>query len=159
MKSPRVVFCLLIGVTLVGCGSLSTIFAPTVYCPHDAYIDHSPLSFFLFRAEQAAEQLPSAESSSDWQESYEAVKTASRKLPDVPDEDLSEPQRKECDHILEQMEIGRLGLQLKRVDARAGAKQCKVVAAAINKHVKKVRTSADYEAQILRHLNTSGKGY
>lgn len=135
-------FTALLGIALAGCGHISTIFAPQPNYIADWHPDPSPLAAFLCVADEAATQLPLAESLSDWQKEYDNLKYCNNLL---PKESLTAAEEKECTAIMEQMEIGKLALQMKRVEPKTGLKQCKLVAVNISKHVK--TAEALYEAE------------
>ncbi len=137
MKSLAVIFVALLGVALAGCGSFSFRENRGVA---DFHPDPSALSAFLAAAEEAATDLPRADGPSEWQREYDNVKYMSKLL---PDESLTDAQWKECDGIVNQMEFGKLALEMKRVDPKTGLKQCKLVSADITKRVKKIKAIKD----------------
>jgi hypothetical protein len=100
------------------------------------------LDAFLDAASDAARDLALADSISDWQARYDKVKDLGGKLPDSLDLAV----QKQCDGIREQMEIGKLALTMKRVDAKSGLKQCKLVSAEITKHIEKARAFGSSQA-------------
>jgi hypothetical protein len=149
MKPPTVVFIFLafLGIGFAGCGRLTTMFAPQPKYVGDWHPDTSTVGMFLYAAGEAATQLPLSESLSDWQTYYDDMKHLANQL---PQESLPEAEEKECTAIIEQMEIGKLALQLKQVDPKAGLKQCKFVAATASKHIKKAKTLADVRTKAER---------
>jgi hypothetical protein len=140
MKSLTVVFSALSLTVFAACSHLSSMHAPWNKCVAHTRINPPELDAFIDAATDAAKDITLADTISDWQMRYDKVKDLSDKL---PEEGLNKAQQKECDGIVEQMEIGKLALEMKKVDAKTGMKQCKLVSAAISKHVEKIRTIAD----------------
>jgi hypothetical protein len=144
MKSLTVFFVALVGIALAGCGSFSVMHPPWNKCVAHCRINPPELDAFLDAATDAAKDIALADTISDWQFRYDKVKDLNEKLPET----LGTAARKECDGIMEQMEIGKLALTMKRVDAKSGLKQCKLVSADITKHINKIRTIADSPANV-----------
>jgi hypothetical protein len=140
MKLLKAVFVAFLGATLAGCGSFSLLHGLQHKVIADPHFEPSSLQVFLAAADNAATQLPLAEGPADWQSQCDRVKQLGERLADEP---LTDAQRKECDGIGEQMEMGKLALQMKRVDAKTGLKQSKLVSANITSRVKKIKSLAD----------------
>jgi hypothetical protein len=136
MKTLTVVMSVLFLTTLAACGHFSFLPSSHPKWIADPHFETSPLAAFLAVTEGAAEQIKLDESLSDWQTKYDNAKHMSDLL---PNEALSDAQQKECDSIMEQMELGKLAIELKRIDPRTGKKQCNLVSAEILKHVKNLK--------------------
>jgi hypothetical protein len=137
MKFRFLVLSALCLASFAACGHLAIMNAPWNKNVAQARVNPPELDAFLDAATDAAKQIALADKVSDWQTEYDKVKELSDQL---PEESLNKAQRKDCDGIVEQMEVGKLAIQMKRVDAKNGLKQCKLVSATILKHVKNIKT-------------------
>jgi hypothetical protein len=99
-------------------------------------IEPAELDAFVQAAEEAAEKLAVADSIEAWQEHYDKVAELETR---VSMETLSKAKRNECKLIMEQMEMGKLAAQLRKVDPKPGKKQCAAVAKDILKHAQYLR--------------------
>jgi hypothetical protein len=137
MKFLTVVFSVLSLTLLAACSHFSLL--PHSWNKNTAHapINSSEVNDFLDSAASAAKDLALADSVSDWQENYDKVVAMRGKL---PEEALTKAQQKECDGIVEQMEIGKLAIEMKRVDPKIGLKQCKLVSMDILKHIKNIKS-------------------
>ena len=93
---------------------------------------------FLDAATEAAKQIAEADTVAEWQTECDKVAESRNQ---ILDEGLTATQRKQCDQIMEQMEIGKLSVEMKKVDAKVGKKQCSLVAADILRNVKALKNA------------------
>jgi hypothetical protein len=136
MKSLSVVFCVFLFFALTACAPYSGLNSP--WHKHMAMerLEPAELDAFVQAAEEAAEKLVVAETLSDWQSDYDKVAELETR---VPLEALSKSQQKGCNAIMDQMELGKLAAQLRKVDPKPGKKQCATVAKEILKHAQTLR--------------------
>ena len=137
MKSLTVVLSILCITAFAACSHFSIRDTPLAHS--NDYTSNNPpeLNAFLEAATEAAKQLALAEKVSEWRTEYDKVAKLREQL---PEETLNKAQQKECDSIVEQMEVGKLAIEMKRVDAKTGLKQCKIVSTDILKHVKTIKS-------------------
>jgi hypothetical protein len=136
MKSLAVVFSALILPLFAACSHISLIPVPWNKHLSPAHINSSEIIAFLEAATNAAKDLTLADSVSDWQEN--CAKVAAMRS-NIPEDTLSNIQQKECDSIVEQMQIGKLAIEMKRVEPKMGLKKCKLVSTEIMKHVNNLK--------------------
>jgi hypothetical protein len=158
MKSFTAVLSLFFLTALAACGHFSMPQGIQSQYIHDVHFEPSPLAAFLAVTENAAEQIAHDETLPDWQTSYDNAKHMSDLL---PKEGLNDSQLKECDAIMEQMEMGKLAIVMKTADPRTGTKQCRLVSAEILRHIKKIKAMPKTKeiTQAKRNLNLSGHDF
>jgi hypothetical protein len=128
----------------------ATVLGTVVGCGHLPLVDYRPASStapqqelrpevlaFVDEASKAAKEIESADSIPEWQTEYDKVKELYNA---IPDEGVAKATERECREIMDQMEIAKLAVQMKRVDEKAGGKQCRAVAADIGRLVKAVKS-------------------
>jgi len=136
MKSLSIVLSVLLLTTFSACSHFSITDGPWPHSRAPAANIPPELNAFLDAASEAAKQIALADTVGEWQTECDKVEESRNQ---ILDEALTATQRKQCDQIMEQMEIGKLSVEMKKVDAKMGKKQCSLVAAEIVKNVKMLK--------------------
>jgi hypothetical protein len=136
MKTATLILSALVLSTIAACGHFPIMDHPLTTSVAQNEKFPPELDAYLEAATTAAKQIILVENVAEWQIEYDKVKEIYAK---IPEDAVNQAVQNECNSISEQMEIGKLAVELKKIDIRAGTKQCRDVSADILKHVKKIK--------------------
>jgi hypothetical protein len=137
MKKCSLLLCLLLLSTLEACGHFPIINTaiPTPATQNEYF--PSELKAYLDEATTAAKQLEKGVDLDEWQTEYGKVKKI---YDEIPHDGINPSIQKECDDIIEQMQLGKLAIGLKKGDAWVGKKRCQEISAKIMLDIKCIKS-------------------